>query len=204
MSIWRAPSPLVLASASKTRAGLLEAAGITPEILPASIDERAVEACLPLNANGSSDIAAALAVAKARDVSKRLPGRWVLGADQTLDCEGVMFHKPAGRMAAHQQIASLAGRQHRLTSAAALIRDGKIAGVVQSEALLDMRPLDDDKIAAYLDHAGAAILGSVGAYQLEGMGVHLFEAIAGDHFTILGLPMLPLLARMRDLGLVGP
>jgi septum formation protein len=203
MSNWRASSPLVLASASQTRAGLLEAAGFKIELHPASIDERTVEAALPSPSN-PGDIAAALALAKALDVSQRCPGRWVLGADQTLDCAAKMFHKPADRAAAHHQIASLAGRRHRLTSAAALLLDGKAEIMVQGEAWLTMRPLRHDEIEEYLDHAGSAVHGSVGAYQLEGMGVHLFETIEGDHFTILGLPMLPLLAQMRALELVGP
>jgi septum formation protein len=202
-SPWRGESPLILASASATRAQLLRNAGLSPQPLPAAIDERALQAQLPGDAS-PAHVAMALAAAKARHVAAFNPGRWVLGADQTLDCDGEMFHKPAGRRQAAAQLARLAGRTHRLTSAAALIRDGRIEAEAVSEARLTMRPLSAEALNDYLDLAGEAATASVGAYRVEGLGIHLFEAIDGDHFTILGLPLISLLAEMRRLELLTP
>jgi septum formation protein len=202
--LWRAPTPLLLASASRTRLSLLVAAGLRVEAVSAEVDERGIEAGLEAVKAPPGDIALALAQAKAAALAARHPGRWLLGADQTLDCEGEMFHKPADRAAAKSQIARLQGKTHRLTSAAVLMREGVVEANIRSEARLTMRALSPMGIERYLDAAGEAVLSSVGGYQLESHGVHLFEAIEGDHFTILGLPLLPLLAALRRLELVGP
>jgi len=143
-------------------------------------------------------IAKLLAREKALWVSSRNPGRYVVGADQTLALGDRLFSKPAGRAAAAEQLRLLAGKGHELHSAFAVARDGKILLSDVSIAKMTMRRLDESQIEAYLDQAGEAVTTSVGAYQLEGLGVHLFERIEGDHFTILGLPLLPLLAFLRS------
>ncbi len=199
-ALWLSNQPLLLASGSTTRRDMLLAAGIPVEIVRPEIDERAIEA--PLLAGGAAPeaVAAALACAKALAVSQARPGRIVLGADQTLTCDGEAFHKPPTRMAAADQIAALASRTHELRSAFVIARDG--APVVEGVAVarLTMRALSPGFIISYLDAAGDAALSSVGGYQIEGPGAQLFERIEGDHFTILGLPLLAVLAALRDLG----
>ena len=131
-------------------------------------------------------------------MSIRQPGRFVVGADQTLALETRLFSKPAGRTQAAEQLRALAGRSHELHSAVAVVRDGKILFEAVTLARMTMRQLGDAEIETYLTEAGEAVTTSVGAYQLEGLGVHLFERIEGDHFTILGLPLLQLLAFLRS------
>jgi septum formation protein len=196
MTIWRGKDPLILASQSRARQMLLANAGISYEAIPADIDERAVQQDSGLSAPG--EIAKVLAGEKARFVSSRKPGRYVVGADQTLALGHRLFSKPVGRTAAAEQLRQLAGKRHELHSAFAVARDGKILLADVSVARMTMRPLSEGEIEAYLDQAGEAVRTSVGAYQLEGLGVHLFERIEGDHFTILGLPLLPLLAFLRS------
>jgi septum formation protein len=196
MTIWRGKDPLILASQSRARQMLLANAGISYEAIPADIDERAVQQDSGLSAPG--EIAKLLAGEKARFVSSRKPGRYVVGADQTLALGHRLFSKPVGRTAAAEQLRQLAGKRHELHSAFAVARDGKILLADVSVARMTMRPLSEGEIEAYLDQAGEAVRTSVGAYQLEGLGVHLFERIEGDHFTILGLPLLPLLAFLRS------
>jgi septum formation protein len=196
MSIWLGKDPLILASQSPARQMLLKNAGIPFEAIPADIDERAVQRDSGLSASG--EIAKLLAREKALWVSSRNPGRCVVGADQTLALGDRLFSKPAARPAAAEQLQLLAGKRHELHSAFAVARDGKILLVDVSIAGMTMRPLGKSEIEAYLDQAGEAVTTSVGAYQLEGSGVHLFERIEGDHFTILGLPLLPLLAFLRS------
>jgi septum formation protein len=196
MTIWRGKDPLILASQSRARQTLLANAGIAYEAIPADIDERRVQKDSGLSAPG--EIAKLLAGEKARSVSSRKPGRYVVGADQTLALGHRLFSKPAGRTAAAEQLRQLADQRHELHSAFAVARDGKILLADVSIARMTMRPLSEGEIEAYLDQAGEAVTTSVGAYQLEGLGVHLFERIEGDHFTILGLPLLPLLAFLRS------
>ena len=136
-------------------------------------------------------------------MSGKNPGRYVIGADQTLALGDRLFSKPAGRAQAADQLRLLAGQTHELHSAVAVALDGKMLFSEVSIARMTMRPLSDDEISTYLDTAGDAVTTSVGAYQLEGLGVHLFARIEGDHFTILGLPLLPLLAFLRAQGLLG-
>jgi septum formation protein len=200
MTFWREKYPLVLASQSHARQALLAGAGIGFEAVPAEIDERAVQRASGLSA--ASEIASLLAREKAISVSTRLPERFVVGADQTLALEKRLFSKPTGRAEAAEQLRTLAGRTHQLHSAVAVARDGKILFEAVTSARMTMRPLGEADIEAYLDEAGEAVTSSVGAYQLERLGVHLFERIEGDHFTILGLPLLQLLAFFRGAGLL--
>jgi septum formation protein len=201
MTLWRGKHPLVLASQSLTRQALLANAGIDFEAVAAEIDERVVQQASGLLAPG--DIAALLARAKALSVSSRQPGKYVIGADQTLAQGERLFSKPAGRPQAKEQLCALAGRRHELHSAVAVARDGEILFETVAIAWMTMRRLGEAEIDAYLNQAGEAVTSSVGAYQLEGLGVHLFERIEGDHFTILGLPLLPLLAFLRSERLLG-
>ncbi|BCB17415.1 Maf family protein [Bosea sp. ANAM02] len=198
-ALWLAPEPLILASGSATRRDMLLAAGIPVEVIKPEIDERAVEKPLVDRGVPADQVAAALACAKALAVSRDRPGRFVLAADQTLTCEGVSFHKPEDLAAAERQIASLAGRSHELHSAFVIACDGAPLAEGLEVARLTMRPLQPDFIARYLAVAGAAALSSVGGYQVEGPGAQLFDTIEGDHFTILGLPLLAVLAALREL-----
>ena len=200
MSVWIFATPLLLASGSATRRVMLEEVGLPIEVCVAPIDERAIDAPLRAAKASPADMAAALARAKAETVSRLHRGRLVLGADQVLDCEGVVFDKAVDRASAEQHLAHFAGRTHRLTSAAALVRDGDVVFETHSEAHLTMRPLDSAAIAAYADAAGPVLTRSVGAYEIEGLGAHLFTRIEGDHFTIRGLPLLDILAGLRTKG----
>jgi len=201
MTLWRGKSPLILASQSRARQALLTNAGISFEAVTAEIDERAVQQASGLSAPG--EIASLLAREKALSVSARQPGKFVIGADQTLALGERLFSKPAGRALAAAQLRALAGRSHELHSAVAVARDGKILFEAVAIAGMTMRRLGEAEIDVYLDEAGDVVSSSVGAYQLEGPGVHLFERIEGDHFTILGLPLLPLLAFLRSERLLG-
>jgi septum formation protein len=195
MTLWRGNAPLILASKSRARQALLLNAGLDFEAIVANIDERALQQSSGLSAPG--DVASLLAREKAIAVSSRNIGAFVVGADQTLALGTRLFSKPSGRAQAKEQLSALAGRCHELHSAAAIARDGKMLFEAVSVARMTMRPLSAAEIDAYLDEAGQAVSSSVGAYQLEGLGIHLFERIEGDHFTILGLPLLSLLAFLR-------
>jgi len=197
--LWLDPQPLILASGSATRRDMLLAAGVPVEVVKPEIDERAVEKPLVDRGVPADQVAAALACAKALAVSHDHPGRVVLAADQTLTCGGAAFHKPADLGAAERQIAALAGRTHELHSAFVIARDGAPLAEGLEAARLTMRTLQTDFIARYLAIAGSAALTSVGGYQLEGPGAQLFDKAEGDHFTILGLPLLAVLASLRDL-----
>ena len=200
MPLWLSPQPLVLASKSDVRGKMLAAAGLRFEIRPAQIDERAVES--KAGAADAAAVARLLARAKADAVARSVPGRLVLGADQTLARGSTRFSKPANRAAAADQLRSLRGQTHELHSALALVRDGAVLFDCVDSARLTMRNVSDRFLEEYLDMAGGAALASVGSYQLEGIGIHLFERVEGDYFTILGLPLLPLLSFLRNSGFV--
>ena len=199
-ALWTHSDKLLLASTSATRLGLLVSAGLFVETQNSSINERAVEEAAAHEGLNPPSLAARLAAEKALAVSRRHPNRVVLGADQVLECDGEVFHKPSDRDAAHAQLKRLAGRQHSLHSAGALAIGGQVVERFSGTAHLTLRPLTDEAIQLYLDLAGPDVLKSVGVYQLEGFGIHLFETVEGDHSTILGLPLLPLLAALRRLG----
>lgn len=191
--------PLVLASKSEARRRMLEAAGLEFDVVRASIDERAAEAPLLEADLPVDDIAAVLAEAKALDVSARRPGALVLGCDQILDLDGERLTKPADMDAARRQLLALSGREHALHSAAALARDKETVWRHTATARLQMRKLSPAFVGRYLAAVGERALDSVGAYEIEGPGVQLFEAVEGDLFTVQGLPLLPLLSELRQL-----
>ena len=191
---------LILASGSPFRKKMLENAGVEVEAIPADLDERAVEA--PLAGTGASpqDVALVLAEAKAVAVSEAHPGRLVLGCDQTLSLDGEVFHKPADMEAARRHLLKLSGRMHQLNSAVVLVRDGQTLWRHVAVASMTMRHLEPAFIGRHLARIGDKALSSVGAYQIEGEGIQLFEKIEGDYFTIVGLPLLPVLTELRKLG----
>ena len=190
--------PLILASKSQARGSLLRNAGLEFQSIAADIDERAAEQ--PLVDAGASphDIAELLAEVKAMNVSERNPGALVIGADQTLGFGDKRFNKPADDAAARSQLLELAGQSHQLHSAVACVKDGQTLWRYVSTATLTMRPLSPEEVGRYMARVGDQVRSSVGCYQLEGLGVQLFEKIEGDYFTILGLPLLPLLTYLRD------
>jgi septum formation protein len=200
MPLWLPATPLVLASQSKVRRALLEAAGIPVEARPAHLDERAIE--LQAGAAGPGEVALTLAREKARTVAAMSDRTIVVGCDQTLALGNRRFDKPADRFAAGEQLRALRGRIHELHSAVTVCHNGSVTFGHVAVARLTMRDFSEDFLEAYLDAAGANVTASVGAYQLERTGIHLFERIEGDHFTILGLPLLPLLEHLRQEGLL--
>ncbi|MBD2748164.1 Maf-like protein [Microvirga sp. BT688] len=199
-ALWTPSDKLLLASTSATRLTLLVSAGLPVETQNSGIDERAVEEAAAHEGLDPPSLAGRLAAEKALAVSRRHPDRVVLGADQVLACEAQVFHKPADRDEARLQLKRLAGQRHTLHAAGALAIGRQVVERFSDSAHLTLRPLTDEAIDLYLDLAGPDVLKSVGVYQLEGFGIHLFEAVEGDHSTILGLPLLPLLAALRRLG----
>ncbi len=197
---WLCPKPLILASKSQGRRVALSQTGIPFEVSPAEIDERAIERRILSEGGGADEVVSELARAKALKISADNPRFFVIGADQAASCEQRMFGKPSDLDEAARQLAFLAGRAHRLHSAVALARDGIVLFENISHADIRMRPLERPFINVYLASVGEAALTSAGAYQVEGMGVHLFSAMTGDHWTILGLPLLPILDALRREG----
>ena len=195
MPLWLASAPLVLASKSEVRKSVLAAAGLPVEVMPADIDERGIE-----NASAEKsprEVARLLAREKAKAVAARMPGRLVLGADQTLSLGKERFSKPGDRAAARAQLLQLRGKTHELSSGIAIVRDGVTLFEDCAVARLTMRNFSEEFLDGYLDATGASVTQSVGGYQLEKTGIQLFEAIEGDHFTILGMPLFSLLPFLR-------
>lgn len=199
MPLWRSSHPLVLASKSLARRHMLVAAGIPVEATPADIDERSVEDALG-DVKSAGEIALHLAREKAKAVASRMPERLVIGADQTLAMGPQRFSKPADIDEARAQLRALRGQTHTLHSAVALVSDGELLFQHEEAARLTMRAVSDAFLEIYLEAADATVRESVGGYQLERTGIHLFERVEGDHFTILGMPLLPLLDALRRLG----
>jgi septum formation protein len=198
MPLWLAGEPLVLASKSAIRHALLRDAGVPVEVQPADIDERTIEQ--RSLARDAAELAALLAREKARTIAARLPGRLVLGADQTLALGERRFSKPGDRAAARAQLEALRGRTHELHTAIALVRESTIVFEHREVARLTMRAFSDSFLESYLDAVGGAVTASVGGYQLERIGIQLFERIEGEHFVILGLPLVALLQYLRQAG----
>ena len=195
MPLWLLSDPLVLASKSEVRRNVLLAAGLPVETMPADIDERGIEKNMA--ASEPRDVALLLAREKAKAIAAKMPGRLVLGADQTLSLGKERFSKPANRDAARSQLLKLRGKTHELCSGIALVRDTDVLFRHCAVARLTMRNFSEDFLDSYLDAAGAQVTQSVGGYQLEKTGIQLFEAIEGDHFTILGMPLFSLLPFLR-------
>lgn len=190
--------PLILASASRTRLELLERAGVAVTAEPAAVDETELKVAFQAEGASAEACAEALAELKAMRISARHPTALVIGADQMLECDGVWFDKPVDRAQASASLRALRGKTHELVAAVTVLRDGASLWRYVGRARLTMRPFTDGFIDAYLDALGEAALQSVGAYQLEGLGVQLFSHVDGDHFTILGLPLMPLLDFLRQ------
>jgi septum formation protein len=199
MVLWLGGNTLVLASQSESRHAILAAAGIPHEIEPAQIDERRIEQRV---AGSAAEVAQILAREKAQAVSARRPGALVLGADQTLAVGMHIFSKPTDRAAARQQLLRLRRQTHELHSAVAVVRDHRTLFEHREVARLTMRAFSDVFLETYLDEVAAAATKSVGGYQLEKVGIQLFERIEGDHFVILGLPLLALLSFLRQQGML--
>jgi len=193
---------LILASASSSRRQLLANAGLAFEIEPAAIDEQEITRSLGSKAS-PQELASTLAEMKAVKVSSRHPQAFVIGADSTLACNGRLFDKPPTPEAARKQLLALRGQTHELFSSVVVARASQRLWHWSERARLTMRPFTEGFIDAYLARAGTDVLASVGAYQLEGLGAHLFTRVDGDYFTILGLPLLPLLQFLRDQGVLG-
>ena len=191
---------VVLASASRSRLELLRRAGLHLRAEPARVDESEVKTSLRAEQADAAAAAETLAELKASKVSLRAPGALVIGADQILDCEGRWFDKPPDRAAAVAHLRALGGKTHALATAVCVVRDGVRIWHHREAPRLTMRPLDEVYIESYLDAAGPAVLETVGAYRLEDLGAQLFTKVSGDYFTILGLPLLPLLGFLREHG----
>lgn len=190
---------LILASGSSIRLAMLSAAGVEVTVDPADIDESAVKAA---HRGDDSALALALAEAKALETSRRSPENWIIGGDSLVSVDGRRFDKPASRADAADHLRAFSGRQMRLTSAVALARDGMIDWSHTEQATLHVRPLSSDFIHTYLKAEWPAVSYCVGVFRMEGRGVTLFDRVEGDHFTILGMPMLSLLGALRERGLV--
>ena len=198
MALWLADAPLILASKSKTRWMLLNAAGVPVETDPADLDERGLEADAGSKSAGA--VAALLAREKAMAVSRKHGGGLTLGADQTLSFGAGRLTKPLDRDAARAQLRALCGRTHELHSAIAFVQHGAVLFEHVGVARLTMRNFSERFLELYLEAAGESVIASVGAYQLEGLGLQLFERVDGDYFTVLGLPLLEALEFLRRFG----
>jgi septum formation protein len=198
--LWNPAFRLRLASKSSSRRELLRSAGVPFDVDGADIDERAVEREFFARGGFPDELPVVLARAKALEVSRRNPRAFCLGADQVLHFQGEILHKAETMREAERHLSRLSGKTHRLVSAFAIAADGEILHEDRDSAGMTMRSLDPRQIALYLAWAGPTVLSSVGVYQLEALGVHLFERIEGNHSTILGLPLLKLLAWLRRAG----
>ena len=195
-------SELILASASASRQMLMRNAGLTFRSIAADIDERAIDAKLEADGAAPETIASELAKAKAVAVSLLQPDAFVIGSDQTMSLGKRIYHKAKDMDEAHVNLLSLSGETHLLNCGVALARNGEVLWERVSIARMTVRDLSTEYVSRYLERSGTQVLSSVGAYQLEGEGIQLFSSIEGDYFTILGLPLLPLLTQLRELGLI--
>lgn len=193
---------LVLASASPSRRAMLEAAGLDCVIDPPAVDEDSIKQAMRADGAGPADVAEALAEMKAKQVSRRHPNAMVVGADQMLECGTVWFDKPVDRDHARGHLQALRAKSHRLIASVVVVQNEARQWHFNGSVTLTMRPFSDAFLDDYLDRAGDRVLTSVGAYQLEGIGAQLFNKVDGDYFTVLGLPLLPLLDYLRTRGVL--
>jgi septum formation protein len=193
-----APRALILASASKSRANLMQAAGLVFECVPPHVDEDAIKASLKAEGHTAADCAQALAAFKAGTISQRYPESLVIGADQMLECDGVWFDKPKDAAEVRNHMLTLRGKTHVLPTSVVVAMNGAPIWHHTVSPKLTVRDFSDTFLDEYVAEVGAAVISSVGAYHLEGRGAQLFTKIEGDFFTILGLPLLPLLAFLRE------
>jgi septum formation protein len=193
---------LILASQSPSRRALMEAAGLTFEARPAAVDEAALKESARAEGMPAADAAILLAEAKAQRIARREPEALVIGADQMLVCEGSWYDKPPTMAAAREQLLALRGRTHELVGGLVCWRHGQRVWQHISVCRLTMREFSEEFLDAYLAEDGERLLASVGAYRLEGPGMHLFSKVDGEHTAILGLPMPPLLGFLRQHGVV--
>jgi len=193
---------VVLASGSETRKSMLSAAGVFFEVLPAVVDEDEIKSALRAEGSDSAFIAESLAEHKARVVSRKLPTPLVLGADQILECDNKIYSKPVNLAAAKEQLISLRGKDHILISSVVVFRNAQRLWHNTDRALLRMRDFSNDFLDDYVAELGEELLEGPGCYKVEGRGIQLFSRITGDHFTVLGLPLLPLLDYLRLQGAV--
>lgn len=198
----RQDQKIILASKSPYRAQILLDAGIEFEIQPASIDERTVEASLLGSDLDADDIATILAQTKAVDVSEKHSQAWVIGSDQTLTLDGQLLHKPKDMEEARRRLLLLSGKSHQLNSAIALVKDGKTIWHHTEKSTIKFRDISPEFVGRHLASVGEVALTSVGAYQIEGEGIQLFDKIEGDFFSIMGMPIIPLLNQLRKLEII--
>ena len=199
---WIPETPLILASKSSARREMLVAAGLAVEVIAANIDERSIPVDDLDNTGKGDEIALRLARAKADHIAGLYPDRYILAADQTLTLDNSVLHKAASLSDAREQLRRMSGRHHRLSSAAVLKRNNETILAVCETAILQVRVLSESFLDRYLQQGTSALLSSVGCYQIENTGIHLFKKIEGNHFTIMGLPLLSLLKSMREAKLV--
>lgn len=196
------PPEVVLASGSRPRARMLANAGVPFTASAASVDEEAIKASMQATGADVADVAELLAATKAQQVSRNHENSLVIGADQMLACDGEWFDKPANPLAARNQMEKLRGRTHELISAVCVVRDGDVLWHHIERARITMRPFSDAFTDQYIDKMGENISATVGGYELEGLGAQMFSRIEGDYFTILGMPLLPLLDFLRGHGVI--
>lgn len=193
---------VVLASKSQSRASILRLIGMPIEICPSHVVESLIKEDFAHQGRSAGEVAMALAVAKAQEVSEECSGAYVIGADSLMECEGSWFDKAHSVAEARSQLQRLAGKTHTLKTAVCVVKDGQVIWSHLASPRLKMRAFSEDFLDRYVGCLGEKLLQSVGCYQVEGLGVHLFEEIHGDVFTIMGLPLLPLLAYLRDEGVL--
>lgn len=191
---------IVLSSTSATRRKLLSQTGLYFKTAKPPVDEAVIKAALKKAGANAAQVADNLAESKANSVGEIIPGAYVIGADQMLDCEGEWFDKPVDRAGARRHLQSLRGKTHQLITAAVIAFEGRIVWRHTETAKMTMRDFSDAFLDSYMDKAGDGIVQSVGAYEMEGMGSQLFEKVEGDFFSILGLPLIPLLGALREAG----
>src|SRR5262245_42371332 len=201
----KAAAELLLASASPFRRKLLEAAGVPFRVVPANVDEGSLKCALAVRGSpvDPASVAEALAAAKARSAASAFPAALAIGADQVLALDGELFDKPGDLVGARAQLERLRGKTHRLFSAVALAERGEVVWSTVEQATLTMRNFSEAFLDAFLARAGNGLTGIVGSYEIEGPGIQLFERVEGDHSTIIGLPLMPLLAELRARGAIG-